>query len=155
MSKRKPNSAHARMVRYSRAMLRTNHVAVLDLESSNLHTLINWKSAAAITTNARRALVDSLCDIPHNWTIYLAGLHRSPAGVHYMKSEELALDGIYLAAHLEDVIGPRAEVLRATCNPKHFVGMAWIAMPYDTTLTETHAAYIFERFGAWSAKEAA
>jgi len=76
MSKRKPNSAHARMVRYSRAMLRTNHVAVLDIEARNLHTMVNWKSATLITTNARRALVDALCDIPHRWTIYLAGLHR-------------------------------------------------------------------------------
>ena len=155
MSKRKPNSAHARMMRYSRAMLRTNHVAVLDLECSNLHTLINWKNATAITTNARRALVDSLCDIPHNWTIYLAALHRSASGESYMKSEELALDGIYLAAQLEDVIGPRAELLRAACNPNHFIGLAWIATPYDNTLTETHAARIFETFGAWPAKEAA
>lgn len=33
MNKRKPNSAHARMVRYSRAMLRSNHVAVIILEA--------------------------------------------------------------------------------------------------------------------------
>lgn len=155
MSKRKPNSAHARMVRYSRAMLRSNHVAVIDLEASNLHTLINWKNATAITTNARRALVDALCDIPHSWTIYLAGLHRYPNGEPYMKSEELALNGIYLAAHLVDVIGPRTELLRSQCNANHLIGMGWIATPYDNTLKEAQAARIFDACGAWRAKEVA
>lgn len=155
MSKRKPNSAHARMVRYSRAMLRSNHVAVLDIEASSLHTLVNWKNATLITSNARRALVDALCDIPHRWTIYLAGLHRPENAEPYMKSEELALDGIYLAESLIDVIEPRVQALRPKCNPNHFIGMAWIAMPYEATLTTAEASRIFDAFGAWRAKEAA
>lgn len=149
MSRRKPNSAHARMVRYSRAMLRSNHIAVLDVEHLELHTLINWKSTKRITTNARTALVDALCDIPHRWTIYLAGLHRPPVGEPYMKSEELALAEIYKAESLVDVIGPQSEALRATCNPNHLLGMAWIAMPYQATLTTAEASRIFEAFGAW------
>ena len=91
MKKRKPNSAHARMVRYSRAMLRSNHVAVIDLEASNLHTLINWKNGSLITSNARRALVDAVCDIPHQWSIYIAGICRKQCGERYLKSIEVAL----------------------------------------------------------------
>ena len=155
MSRRKPNSAHARMVRYARAMLRTNHIAVLDIEATERHTIINWQNGTLISTQSRRALVDCLCDIPHQWTIYLAALHRVAPGNTYIKSEELALDGNYMAATLEDVIEPRAEALRATCNPAHFIGMAWLAIPYDATLTEAHAATLFEAFGAWQTTEAA
>lgn len=155
MSKRKPNSAHARMVRYSRAMLRQNHVAVLDLEHCNLHTMINCRNASLITTNARRALVDALCDIPHPWTIYLAGLHRPDNADPYMKSEELALGGIYKAESLVDVIEPRARALQAVCNPNHFIGMAWIAMPYEASLSTAEAERIFDAFGAWSRAAAA
>jgi hypothetical protein len=149
MSKRKSNSAHARMVRYSRAMLHRNRVAVLDIEHRNLHTMINCSNATLITTNARRALVDALCDIPHPWTIYLAGLHRPDNAEPYMKSEELSLGGIYLAESLVDVIEPRAKALQAVCNPDHFIGMAWIAMPYEASLTEAQAERVFDAFGAW------
>lgn len=155
MSRRKPNSAHARMVRYSRAMLRSNHIAVLDIEATELHTIINWQNGTLITTKARRALVDCLCDIPHRWTIYLAALLRIKPGDTYIKSEELVVDGNYMAATLEDVIEPRAEALRATCNPAHFVSLAWLAIPYEATLTESHAAKLFEAFGAWQTTEAA
>ena len=150
MKKRRPNNAEARMVRYSRAMLRSNHVAVIDVEASNLHTLINWKKASAITTNARKALVDAVCDIPHHWTIYLAAIHRGQGGECYMKSTEVALQGVYLAKHLESVLEEHCAKLRARCNPNHLQSMAWIATPYDLTLDEAHAGHIFEMFGAWT-----
>jgi len=72
-----------------------------------------------------------------------------------MKSEELALDGIYLAESLIDVIEPRAKALEAKCNPNHFIGMAWIAMPYEASLTEAQAERVFDAFGAWSHAAAA
>ena len=153
--KRRPNSSHARMVRYSRAMLRSNHVAVIDLEASNLHTLINWKNGSLITTNARTALVDAVCDIPHHWSVYIAGICRKQCGEQYLKGIEVALQNGYLAKHLGDVIQAYSEPLRAKCPPHHLIGMAWIATPYDITIEEPHAYDIFESLGAWSALEAA
>lgn len=155
MKKRRPNSAEARMVRYSRAMLRSNHIAVIDAEANNLHTLISWKNATVITTNARRALVDALCDIPHHWCIYLAALCCSQQGERYMKSTEVAPQGVYLAKHLEQVIEAYSTELRDSCNPLHLQSMAWIATPYDVILDEAHAYQLFEAFAAWPAAAAA
>lgn len=149
MKKRRPNSAEARMVRYSRAMLRSNHIAVIDLEAQDLQTLINWKKASLISTNARTALVEAICDVPHHWTVYIAGIHRSQSGEQYIKSEEVSLQGVYLAKHLDGVLEQFCEQLRARCNPTHLLGMGWIATPYDLTLDEAQAASLFEAFGAW------
>lgn len=149
MSQRKPYNHKARLANYYRSMLRSNHVAVLDIEHLELQTIINWKNDTLVTSNSRLALVDAITDIPHRWTIYLAGLHRPDNADPYMKSEELALDGIYRAESLIDVIEPRSIELKARCNPNHLIGMAWIAMPYQATLTTAQAERVFDAFGAW------
>jgi len=153
--KRRPNSAHARMVRYSRAMLRSNHVAVVDLEANDFQTLINWKNASLITTNARYALVDAVCDIPHHWTVFIAGICRNQLGEQYIKPTEVALPNANLAKNLGDVIQTYSDEQRAKCPPHHLIGMAWIATPYDLTLDEAHAYRVFETLGAWRASIAA
>lgn len=149
MSQRKPYNHQARLANYYRSMLRSNHVAVLDVEHLELQTIINWKNGTLVTSNSRIALVDAITERPYRWTIYLAGLHRPDNAEPYMKSEELALDGIYRAESLIDVIEPRSIELKARCNPNHLIGMAWIAMPYQATLTTAEASRIFEAFGAW------
>lgn len=155
MSQRKPYNHQARLANYYRSMLRSNHVAVLDIEHLELQTIINWKNGTLVTSNSRLALVDAITERPYRWTIYLAGLHRPDNADPYMKSEELSLGGIYLAESLVDVIEPRAKALQAVCNPDHFIGMAWIAMPYEASLTEAQAERVFDAFGAWSHAAAA
>lgn len=149
MSQRKPYNHQARLANYYRSMLRSNHVAVIDIEHLELQTIINWKNGTLVTSNSRMALVDAITERPYRWTIYLAGLHRPDNADPYMKSEELSLGGIYLAESLVDVIEPRAKALQAVCNPDHFIGMAWIAMPYEASLTEAQAERVFDAFGAW------
>ena len=155
MSQRKRYNHQARLANYYRSMLRSNHVAVLDVEHLELQTIINWKNGTLVTSNSRVALVEAITERPYCWTIYLAGLHRPDNAEPYMKSEELALDGIYRAESLIDVIEPRSIELQARCNPNHFVGMAWIAMPYQATLTTAEASRVFDAFGAWRAKSEA
>ena len=111
MSQRKPYNHQARLANYYRSMLRSNHVAVLDIEHLELQTIINWKNGTLVTSNSRLALVDAITERPYRWTIYLAGLHRPDNADPYMKSEELSLGGIYLAESLVDVIEPRAKAL--------------------------------------------
>ena len=152
MSQRKPYNHRARLERYYRAMLRSNHVAVIDVEASNLQTMINWKNATLITSNSRAAIANALCDIPHRWCIYLAALCCDQYGARYMKSEEVAPQGVYLASQLDDVIEAYSAALRNGCNPNQLQAMAWIAIPDDVTLDEAHAAHIFETFGAWPAR---
>ncbi|WP_437881067.1 hypothetical protein [Pseudomonas sp. LRF_L74] len=95
MSRRKPYNHSARLERYYRAMLRSNHVAVIDSEAAELQTLINWKNATTITSNKRTAIVNAACDIAHPWCIYVAALCLTQQGNTYMKSVEVQLNGIY------------------------------------------------------------
>lgn len=155
MSQRKRYNHQARLANYYRSMLRSNHVAVLDVEHLELQTIINWKNGTLVTSNSRAALVDAITERPYRWTIYLAGLHRPDNAEPYMKSEELTLEGIYRAESLIDVIEPRSIELKARCNPNHFIGLAWIAIPAEVTLTEAQAERVFDAFGAWRTKEAA
>ncbi len=149
MSKRKPYNHRTRVQSYYQAMLRRNHVAVVDAEASELQTLINWKNASLITSNRRSAIVDAVCDIPHRWCIYLAALCCSQLGERYMKSVEVAPQGAYLAKDLEQVIETFSVHLKDGCNPQHLQGMAWIAIPNPVSLDEEQAARIFDAFGAW------
>ncbi|MCY1558151.1 hypothetical protein D9M68_950610 [compost metagenome] len=130
-------------------------MAVVDAEASNIQTLINWKKVALITSNSRTAIVDAVCDIPHQWCIYLAVLCQDQAGKRYMKSVEVAPLGAYLAKDLEQVIETYSVELRDGCNPKHLQGMAWIAIPSPVSLDEEQAARIFDAVGAWHQQKAA
>ena len=44
MSKRKANNGFARAERSCRALLRTNHVAVVNIDPSGAQIMANWKS---------------------------------------------------------------------------------------------------------------
>ncbi|WP_417312411.1 hypothetical protein [Ectopseudomonas khazarica] len=155
MSQRKRYNHKARLATYYRAMLRKHHVAVLDIDHLELQTLIDWKKPAAITSNSRLAIVEAVTEIPHRWSIYLAALSRDQRGEAYMKSVEVAPQGNYNAEQIRDVIEAYCVELKAASNPNHFIGLAWIAIPAEVTLTEAQAERVFDAFGAWRTKEAA
>jgi hypothetical protein len=149
MSARKPNNSRARLARSLGAVLRTNHVAVINIEPNGTQRLINWKSCKGIQQSQKVA--DAVCDFAHRWTIYTAGLCQDQAGVRYIKAREVAPQGVYLAEHLTDLIEAEHKTLIATCNPMHLVASGWIAIPNDISLDEAQAAKLFEAAGAWSA----
>ena len=153
MNKRKPNNNRARMQRSMAAVLRTNHVAVINLDPSGRQGLVNYRNCKSIPPG--RHVADAVCDIPHRWTIYLAGLCIDQNGHRYIKAQEVAPEGIYLAAHLTDVIETCYRSLLETCNPLQLVASGWIAVPDEVSLDEEHAAKIFEACGAWPTKDAA
>lgn len=153
MSKRRPNNTQARMARALGALLRTNHVAVVNIDPSGWQGMANWKNCKRIPSG--RKLADAICDFAHRWTIYLSGFCIDQSGQRYFKSTEIAPQGIYLAEHLSDVIEDHYRAILDTCNPQHLVGSGWIAIPNDVTLDEAQAAALFEAVGAWNQKEAA
>jgi hypothetical protein len=153
MSKRKPNNPHARLERFSRSVLRQNHVAVVNIDPSNKQGLINWKNAKSIAKG--RHIADAICDIAHYWTIYLAALCVDQFGKHYIKSVEVAPQGMYLSGHLTDVIDTTYRDLIAGCNCEHVVASGWIAIPDRVSLEEEQAARIFDAVGAWGQERAA
>ncbi len=153
MSTRKPHNIHARLSRSCRALLRSNNVAVVNVDPSGRQGLINWKTAKSIPPG--RAMADAVCDIAHRWCIYVSALCIDQNGHRYIKSVEVAPQGMYLAAQLTDVIEAYYREVIGDCNPRHVVGSGWIAIPSDMTLDEAQAANIFNAVGAWPVQEAA
>ncbi|QVM94149.1 hypothetical protein JYG36_13535 [Pseudomonas sp. SORT22] len=146
MSKRKPHNMRARIERACRALLGTNHVAVVNIDPSGQQCLVNWKNYSRIRS---RQIVDAVCNIPHRWTIYLRVMCQKTKGEQYCKSIEVAPQGNYLASHLTDVIEAVHTDLRARCNQGHIVASGWLAIPFDVSLDEAQAAAVFEAVGAW------
>ena len=153
MSQRKPHNRRARLERACRALLSTNHVAVVNIDPSGRQGMINWKSAKSIAPG--RAIADAVCDIPHCWVIYFSALCIDQFGQRYIKSQEVAPQGMYLSERLTEVIETYYRDLLASCNAKHVVGSGWIANPCGVSLTEAQADRIFDAVGAWPAKAVA
>lgn len=146
MKKRKPNNSRARVERACRGLVRTNHVAVVNIDPSGRQGMINYRSLKNI---APGKIGQAVCGVPHRWTIYMSTMCLDARGDRYSKSIELAPDGIYLSDHLENVIEHCYMKLRAEANQAQLVASGWIAIPDDVSLDEEHAARIFEAVGAW------
>jgi len=114
--------------------------------------MINWKSCKSIPPGQR--LADAVCDFAHRWTIYLSVQCRDQRGHRYTKSVEVAPQGNYLAAHLEDVIEETYKDLVADSNPNHRIASGWIAIPAEISLTEEQAARVFDAVGVWNQQRA-
>lgn len=158
MSKRKAHNPVARSQAYLGALLRTHHVAVVDAEASEVQVLVNWQNGKRISLKQPRVyrlLVEAVCEVAHHWSVYLAALCCDQFGQRYMKSVEVEPEGVFLAKRLDAVIEHYTDELKAGCNPAHFIGLGWIAIPAAVTLAEEQAAVIFEEVGAWQKQEAA
>ena len=153
MKKRKPNNMRTRIERANRALLNANHVAVVHIDPSGRQGMINRKSCKSIPPGRRMA--EAVCDIAYRWTIYVSVQCCDQRGRRYTKSIEVAPQGNYLAAHLEDVIEDTYKALVAESNPNHRVASGWIAIPAEISLTEEQAARIFGAVGVWNQLKAA
>ena len=153
MKSRKPHNMRARLERSCRALLSSNHVAVVNINPSGRQGMINWKNCKNIPPGQR--IADAVCDIPHRWTIYLSALCIDQTGQRYSKSVEIAPQGNYLAEHLTDAIEATYKDLIADCNPNHVVASGWIAIPAAVSLEEEQAARVFDAVGCWSQELAA
>ena len=147
MSARKKHNLKTRIDRATRALLATNHVAVVNIDPSGRQGMINYKSLKSI---APGKIGQAVCGIPHCWTIYISALCIDARGDRYSKSVEVAPNGNYLSDHLEDVIEHCYKELRDSANPGQMVASGWIAIPEAISLDEAHAARIFEAVGAWN-----
>ncbi|MDD0973786.1 hypothetical protein [Pseudomonas fontis] len=117
MSKRKLHNMRARLERSCRALLSTNHVAVVNIDPSGRQGMINWQNCKNIPPGQR--IADAVCDIAHRWTIYISVMCQKANGEQYCKSVEIAPQGNYRAEHLTDVIEETYESLRTECNTNH------------------------------------
>ncbi|WP_095067848.1 hypothetical protein [Pseudomonas sp. Irchel 3A18] len=146
MKKRKANNCRARAERACRALLSTNHVAVVNIDPSGLQVMVNWKSCKQIRS---LAIANAIFDFSYHWTIYIAAMCRDERGGEYIKSIEISPEGIYKVERLADAIEHHYLELRNSCNPNHMVASGWIAIPAKLTLEESTAAKLFYAAGAW------
>lgn len=150
--KRKANNMHARVERSCRALLRTNHVAVVNIDPSGRQVMVNWKNCKQIISHR---IVNAIFDVAHIWTIYISVMCVDQRGGEYVKSVEIAPQGMYKVHQLTDAIEHHYLELRASCNKQHMVASGWIAIPNTVSLDEPQAAMIFTKAGAWKQVKAA
>ena len=148
--KRKSNNRARRNLLCTRAALRSNCVAVVNV--GERQGLVHWKNLKSIGGSHR--IADGICDLAHHWTIYLAVFCQAQSGERYIKADEIAPAGMHRSEKLVDVMEHYHDELTATCNPTHVVGRGWIALPYPVSLTEEQADRVFDAVGAWNSKEA-
>lgn len=153
MKRRKPNNMRTRLERASRALLNAHYVAVVHIDPSGRQGMINMKNCKSIPPGQRMA--EAVCDFAHRWTIYVSVQCRDQRGHRYTKSVEVAPQGNYLAAHLENVIEETYKELVAESNPNHRLASGWIAIPAEVSLTEEQAARVFDAVGVWNQQRAA
>lgn len=153
MSKRKPNNMRARVERSLRAVLVTNHVAVVCVESADRQGVINWKTCCNVAPS--QYVASAICDIAHQWTIFIGVMCEKPNGEQYLRSGEFAPQGNYLSKHLSEVIEAVYAEILAEANTNHVVASGWIAIPYKVSLTEAQAAKVFAAVGGWERNLAA
>lgn len=147
MSKRKPNNPRHRVERSLRSLLKSNHVAVVCIETTDRQGLINWRSAKSIAPS--QAIADAVCEIAHRWTILVGVMCQAPDGSQYLRCEEARPQGVYKSEHLSDVIAKVHDDFLAGANPNQVVNSGWLAVPDDVEITEEQAAKVFAAVGGW------
>ena len=152
MKKRKPNNMRARVERSCRALLRTNHTCIVNIDPSGKQSLFNVANSRRIISHQ---IGSAIFEIAHRWTIYISCMCIDQAGAEYCKSVEVSPAGVHLASNISDVIEHFYVELRDSCNAQHLAASGWIAIPYETSLEEKQAAQLFEAAGAWNQRKAA
>ncbi|MBP0943121.1 hypothetical protein V2K16_22855 [Pseudomonas alliivorans] len=152
MKRRKANNCFVRAQRNCRALLSTNHVAVVNIDPSGLQIMANWKNHKQIRS---LAIANALFDFAYRWTIYISAMCRDERGAEYVKSVEISPEGFYKVERLTDAIEHYYLELRGSCNRNHLVASGWIAIPAEVSLDEAQAAKLFYAAGAWHQVKAA
>lgn len=152
MSQRKPCNRRAQIDRARRALVRTNHAAVANVEPGDIQVMVNWKTCRQIRSVP---VANALCDIAHRWTVYIAVFCQEPSGAQYSKAAEFTTSGMHLVANLEQLMIERHAEVCASANQKYVVGSGWIAIPDDVAITEAQANAVFTAMGVWQRARAA
>lgn len=146
MSKRKACNRKVQIERSMKSLLRTNHAAIVSIDPSGAQAMVQWKACKQILN---RKVRDAICDLAHHWTVYIAGICTHQDGSEYIQGVQIKPAGIHRFESLRDVIEHFYTQVSADCNQNHRIGMAWLAVPYDTSITDAEAAAVFSAAGAW------
>ncbi|WP_223471983.1 MULTISPECIES: hypothetical protein [unclassified Pseudomonas] len=121
-------------------MLRTNHVAVVNIDPSGSQAMVNWKSWRQIRSVA---VANTIFDLSYRWRIYIAAMCRGERRDEHIKSVELSPEDIYKIERLTDAIEHYYLELRNSATPNHLVASDWITIPDEVSMDEAQAAKLF------------
>ena len=145
MTRRKLHNMRARLERAAGALLRQHRACIVDASVPEVQVMLNYINLRQIVTVQ---VANAMCDIAHHWTVYVSAICQN-GPERWAKSVEYELAGIHVITKLPDLFGQPVQDVIASCNPKHVIGHAWIAVPDSITLDEQHAHRIYERVSAW------
>jgi hypothetical protein len=150
MSKRKRHSINKRHATYSRALLHRMGAVVVWIagQHDNKCVLAHLKTGKLITMD--RHLAGAISDVQHDWSIYCAAFGRQHDGSEYMKGDVVIAPRCYQSQIADELSDIHTRILR-DMNPKHRVGLGWIACPWGEDLDEATAAKLFDQLGGWDA----
>lgn len=133
----------ARLNNAARSVLKLNKVCIVNLnEPYFFQTTFHHGNRKLIM--AGPAVAKALCDISHQWTLYLAVFCERQDGEKYTKAIEMTTTGIYRAQHLTDVIREHHTDLVSQQNPGHVKSSGWIAFPYPIEFSVEDAGLLFD-----------
>lgn len=132
----------ARLNNAARSVLKLNKVCIVNLnEPYFFQTTFHHGNRKLIMVGP--AVAKALCDISHQWTLYLAVFCDS-GREKYTKAIEVTPQGIYKAERLTDVIREHHTDLVKAQNPGHVKSSGWIAFPYPIEFSVEDAGLLFD-----------
>lgn len=138
-----------RQQRFTAALLKQHHVTVARV--GDLQVVIHRKNHRPIVVG--RLVQEGINDLRHSWTVFLALVCRDAAGEPSLLQRELSVTHPCYASHLTSVLDRHFEEMEQEAKDEpdisEVLSTAWIALPYETEVTEREAFQIFERFNAW------
>lgn len=143
---RKPNNMAKRELNFTRALLRSNNVLLVNIR--NQVAVFNSRSMNEIAVGS--LVQRGINDVPHHWTVTIVAVCETEDGQRYFKPLELSMPNQHTANQLTEVLLGHAQELEDTCSVKHFIRTVWLATPYPKSWDETEIDDILERESAWS-----
>lgn len=146
--KRKNHNITKRINASSRNIVKQHNIAVIySYNDKQRSSLINIKRGTGIKPT--ELLIQTVCQVPYKWSVFIAGLCQDDSGTKYMKCEEIQAKEFYCQYELADYLSERHSELLRNCNDKHLVNAMWLACPYEYSFTEEQAFKLFEKNNGW------
>lgn len=137
-----------RYVRDARARLVSNHVAIVRVGRTQV--VMDWLRCRLLDVGHNAA--DAINEVPHRWTFYPAALLGD--GFVY---EELVTEGVHkadsLTERLKQAVADVTDGTRVDWPDREVIEQAFIALPYDASLTEDQVRRVYRFVGALPAEE--
>ena len=110
--------------------------------------LIDYKRALSVQVTP--AIATAISKWRYKWSVYMLALGRTQAGQEYMKHAKLDCANEYYQSDLVDILNDEHKKFVANEVPDaHLCNVAWLAIPFDTDLSEGDLGELCSKLNAW------